>query len=104
MPRSRKEKGHYGSAYRRLRSTVLAEEIICYLCGEGVDKTLHWRHPGAPQLHLLIPLTRGGSWRDRQNARLTHRLCNIRQNNKLEGEVAVTHQRPESHWVVCADP
>lgn len=102
MPRTRKEKGHFGGGYRALRSRVLLEEAICYLCGEGVDKTLPWRHPGAPQLHLIIPITRGGSWRDRSNAKLTHRLCNVRQSNRLDGEVA--HVEPGDRWVIADEP
>lgn len=87
VQRSRKEKGHYGSKYRSLRTAVLLEENYCYLCGEQVDKDLHWMDNGAPQLHLLVPITQGGSWRDRKNARLAHRLCNVRQGNKWDGTV-----------------
>lgn len=87
MPRTRKEKGHYGSRYRQLRSRVFLEEQLCYLCEQYVDQTLHWMDPGAPQLHLLVPLTQGGSWRDRSNARLAHRNCNLRQGNHWDGTV-----------------
>lgn len=107
MPRSRREKGHYGHAYRRMRAEVFARSITCYLCGEAVDKGLYWRLPGAPQLHLIIPLTRGGSWRDRNNAVLTHRLCNIRQSNRLEGEerrTAATRHQWDDRWIVAEDP
>lgn len=102
-PRSRKDKGHYGSGYRRLRSIVFSEEQLCWLCEEFVDQTLHWMNPGAPQLHLSVPLTQGGSWRDRRNCHLVHRSCNIRQGNKFEGQVQ--HRRPEEPaWVIGAEP
>lgn len=104
MPPKRRDKGHYGSKYNRMRSEVLASEKVCYLCGEWVDQTLDWRDDGAPQIHMVIPLTRGGSWRDRNNLHLTHRICNIRQGNKLEGEVAHSLREQVGAWVVGETP
>lgn len=106
MPRTRRERGHYGRHYRNLRATVLVEEQVCYLCGEWVDKTLDWRNPGAPQVHFVVPVTQGGSWRDRRNARLTHARCNVRQGNKWDGTVdhsAGPRQRDDVSWAVIGE-
>lgn len=104
MSRSRKEKGHYGSSWNRMRAEKLAGTPQCYLCGEAIDTSLDWRHPGAPQLHLIIPITKGGSWRDPNNARATHRICNLRQSNHDDG--TIDHGRPLSQqgWVIAETP
>lgn len=99
---SRKDRGHYGRPYLRMRSEIFATEKTCWICGEWVDQDLHWREDGAPQLHMVIPLTRGGSWRDRRNLHLTHRVCNIRQGNRLEGEARVRLTEPT--WIVGETP
>lgn len=105
MAKTRKERGHYGFTYRRIRAEIFATSVVCHLCGYAVDKTLPWRHPGAPQLHLRVPITKGGSWRDKNNMVLTHRICNIRQNNKMEGEVAHGLVADVSaHWIVSETP
>lgn len=109
MPRTRKEKGHYGRPWLRLRSQVMFEEQVCWLCGQWVDQNLHYLHPGAPQVHLSVPLTQGGSWRDRNNCHLAHRACNIRQSNKWEGTVDHSQgprdERGEAFiWVAGEEP
>lgn len=104
MPRSRKEKGHYGSSYRKLRSQVFLEEQLCWLCEKWVDQSLHWKDPGAPQLHLSVPLTQGGSWRDRRNCHLSHRRCNIRQSNHWEGTVDHSRRDDPGAWVAGLEP
>lgn len=104
MARSRKEKGHYGSVYRRLRSEKLAGTPPCYLCGEPIDTLLNWKHPEAPQLHLIVPVTKGGSWRDPNNTAPAHRRCNIRQSNHDDGAVWHGPQPDEGHWIAGEEP
>lgn len=100
---TRKEKGHYGRPYLRMRSEIFAAESACWLCGEWVDQTLNWRDDGAPQLHMVVPLTRGGSWRDKRNCHLAHRACNLRQGNKEDG--SVRHALPaQESWIVGETP
>lgn len=102
MPRTRRERGHSGGAFRSLRSRVFLEETFCFLCGYVVDKMLHHLDDGAPQLHYVIPLTQGGNPRDRQNARLTHRYCNNKQGNKMPGEV--DHSGLPNPWIDGLEP
>lgn len=56
---------------------------MCWLCGEEVDKTLKTPHPMSPEVHELIPVSRGGDPLDRKNCRLTHRRCNREQSNRM---------------------
>lgn len=72
-----------GHRRRQLRAKVLAEESVCYLCGEFVDKTIPTPHPMSPEVHELIPVSKGGDPLDRTNCRLTHRGCNRDQSNRL---------------------
>jgi hypothetical protein len=88
---------HNGNGHRRreLRRRVLAEEHVCALCGEPVDKSLTYRtdkhgpkcrgisecrgcipHPRRAEIDEDIPRSRGGSPYDRGNCRLMHRECN----------------------------
>ena len=67
----------------QIRKRVLSEESNCWLCGEPVDTTLPPHQPGSPEVHEIIPVSRGGDPLDRDNCRLTHRLCNDRQGNRL---------------------
>lgn len=100
---SRKEKGHYGSVYNRLRLQMIESTPWCYLCGEWVDKDLHWMDPGAPQIHLVVPRAKGGSWRDRENLAVTHRSCNRRQGDQWDGTVDHTGGS-DNLWVAGEDP
>lgn len=78
----RKKNGHR----RRLaRADVLATEELCGICGQPVDKTLHFRDPGAPEVDEIIPVSLGGSPLQRENLRLAHRVCNQRRGNGLGG-------------------
>lgn len=100
----RKSRGHYGSRYRRLRSEKLAGVPPCYLCGELIDTTLPWRHPGAPQIHMIVPVTKGGSWHDPNNCVPAHRLCNIKQSNHDDGTISHRLNQRTEAWVVGETP
>lgn len=102
MAKTRKEKGHYGRVYLRMRAEVLASEPFCYLCEQWINPDLHYLDPGAPQLHLIVPLAKGGSWRDRSNCRATHRLCNRKQSDQWDG--AVSHGPELQPWVADEEP
>lgn len=74
------------SRRNKVVARVKAEESDCWLCGLPVDKTLPPRLPTSPEVHEVIPVSRGGDPYDRANCHLTHRLCNQRQGNRLPGE------------------
>jgi len=68
-----------GHARRKLRAAVLASEDVCHLCGGLVDKSLRWPHPMSPEVDHVVPVSVGGHPYARSNARLAHRICNLRK-------------------------
>jgi 5-methylcytosine-specific restriction endonuclease McrA len=92
MSVSRYKNGH---RRRQVRAQVLAEETHCWICGQVVDKTLHYLNGGAPQVDELLPVSLGGSPIDRTNCRLAHRNCNIRRGNgtKIRNSPTTTIKR-----------
>lgn len=78
------------NGYRRdqVRARVLAEEDICALCGELVDKALKTPDPGSPEVDEIVRIRDGGDPFDRANCRLTHRRCNRYRDVKARAEVA----------------
>lgn len=78
---------------RRARDALIkrvkAEETHCFLCGGIVDKSLPYTNPGAPEVHELIPVSLGGDPLDRDNVRLTHKLCNQKQGNKRMSNMGI---------------
>jgi len=80
-----KRNPRYANGHRRrqLRAQVLAEEEICWLCGELVDKDLPPLHPMAAEVDEIVPVSLGGSPYDRANVRLSHRLHNQQRGNGL---------------------
>jgi 5-methylcytosine-specific restriction endonuclease McrA len=72
-----------GHRRRQVRAQVLAEEDVCALCGQLVDKTLPAGLPGSPEIDEVVPISLGGNPYDRRGCRLTHRLCNQRRGNGL---------------------
>lgn len=52
-----------------------AEVYICALCNEPIE--------GEPvSLDHIVPVSRGGDWRDINNLQPTHHLCNTRRGSK----------------------
>lgn len=80
-----------GSKRDKLIARVRREETHCWLCGHWIDQTLKTPHPGSPEVHEIIPVSKGGSPYDRANCHLTHRACNRRQSNKLD---PIEHRPP----------
>ena len=78
MGNPRRANGHRRDKVRR---RVLAEEDTCWLCGQVVDKSLHYLEPMAPEVDEVVPVSLGGSPFDRSNCRLAHRQCNQRRGN-----------------------
>ena len=80
MSNPRRANGHRRD---QLRAKVLAEENVCWLCGREVDKTIRTPDPMSPEVHELVPVSKGGDPLDRKNCRLTHRRCNRDQGDRM---------------------
>lgn len=70
-----------GSRRRALRKRILAEEDVCALCGDLVDKTLKTPDPYSPEVDEIMPFSLGGDPLARSNTQLAHRICNQRKGN-----------------------
>lgn len=70
-----------------VRKKVLATHDHCAICGRPVDKTLSQYDPMAPEVDEIVPVSRGGSPYDIDNLQLTHRVCNERKGNRMEGDI-----------------
>lgn len=93
-PKSNPRKAN-GHRRREVCKRVLAEETHCWYCHNPVDKTLPAGHDLAPEVHEIIPVSRGGSPIERANTTLTHRLCNRIIGNRTPNELAQqTHPKP----------
>lgn len=94
-PNPRRQNGHRRN---ELRQRVLARDTHCWLpsCGRPVDKTLPAGLDDSPEVHELIPVSRGGSPYDLSNCVLTHRACNRWISNRTPDEVmaALGHGKP----------
>lgn len=80
-----------GHRRRQVVARVLREEHDCYLCHTPVDKTIKTPDDRSPEVHEIIPVSRGGSPTHRANVRLTHRVCNRRQGNRID---PIDHRPP----------
>ena len=76
--RGRRSKGHYDTAYLKLRAQAIREHPWCGACG----------HPGDPGNPLtgdhLVPLAHGGR-NERANIVVLCRACNSRKGAKRAG-------------------
>lgn len=78
-----------GSRRRNVVARVLARDDHCWLCKQPVDKTLRGTtNLGAPEIHEIIPVSRGGSPYTLANCTLTHRRCNQWIGNRTPAELA----------------
>lgn len=82
-----------GSRRRNLRARVLARDERCWLCKRIVDKTLKTPHPMSPEVHELIPVSRGGDPYDLKNCVLTHRTHNRWIGARTPDEITNTIRR-----------
>lgn len=89
-----------GHTRDKIRERVIREETHCWLCGHEVDKTIRFAqgqhkqncnkpycdgcvlHPMSPEADEIMPVSKGGSHIDRNNIRLSHRICNQRRGNR----------------------
>ena len=87
MTNPRRTNGHRRN---QIRTRVLAEEDTCWapFCRKPVDKTTPPGLPTSPEVHEIIPVSRGGSPYERSNTVLTHRECNRIIGNRTPAELA----------------
>jgi 5-methylcytosine-specific restriction endonuclease McrA len=83
-----------GHRRNQVRARVLAEEDICWLCDELVDKTLPPFLDGSPEVDEIVPIALGGSPIDRSNCRLSHRICNVRRGQETKAQLRATRAQP----------
>lgn len=95
-----------GHRRRELRRRVLAEETLCALCDQPVDKTLktipggHYKkcpgppcqgclpHPMRAEVDEIVPRAKGGSPLSRDNTTLMHR-----EHNQFKGTLSLEQAR-----------
>lgn len=93
-----------GHRRNQTRDRVYARDHTCWLCGHPVDKTLPPRLPSSPEIHELIPVSRGGSPYDLDNCVLSHRQCNQWIGNRTPNELARDKRhRPELSTTTLID-
>ena len=76
-----------GSAWRKARAQVIAEETHCGFCRELVDKSLRFPHRDSPSVDHIVPWTMGGLTYERSNLRLAHLGCNSSAGGRLSVHV-----------------
>ena len=57
-----------GHRRRKLRAQILAEEDLCHICGQLVDKDAPHLDPGEAVIDEIHPVSKGGSPYARDNA------------------------------------
>jgi 5-methylcytosine-specific restriction endonuclease McrA len=80
------------NSHRRnqIRARILNDEDTCWapFCRKPVYKTTPPGLPSSPEVHEIIPVSRGGSPYERSNCTLTHRECNRIIGNRTPQELA----------------
>ena len=95
MGNPRRANGHRRDQVRR---RVLTEESDCWLCGQPVDVTLPPFLPDSPEVDEVIPVSLGGDPLDRNNCRLSHRLCNVRRGNGTKQAKPIAEIKRVREW------
>lgn len=78
---------------RGRRNRIVATTIyqlhcgLCGRCGQAIDATLHYTHPGALTIGHVIPISKGGT-NVLENLRPEHRRCNLSAGNREPRPVA----------------
>lgn len=83
-----------GHRRRETVARVKARDHLCWLCKLPVDKTLKTPHPLSPEVHEIIPVSRGGSPTSMDNCTLTHRRCNQWISDRTPAELARENRTP----------
>lgn len=75
-----------GNARRKLRARLRAEGRPCHICGMPIDYGLPAGDPWSFEVDELVPVSRGGDPLDYSNVDATHRICNQRRGNRMDGD------------------
>lgn len=78
--------GNHQTAYEKHRKIIIAQQDVCALCGQPVDKTLKFPHPMSASVDHIIPIAKGGHPSALDNLQLTHLICNQVKSSKLTME------------------
>lgn len=80
---------HKGSAWQAARAKALRGATTCHICLRPLDRDAYTgqfiykgRHPLAPSVDHVIPVSRGGDPYDPANLRPCHYGCNARRGNR----------------------
>ena len=71
-----------GSARRRVRAWLKAQQRPCHICGMPIDYSLPAGHPMSFEVDELVPVSKGGSPYRTDNVDAAHRICNERRGNR----------------------
>jgi 5-methylcytosine-specific restriction endonuclease McrA len=75
---SARGEGRTDRQWRKIRAQVLAEESVCWLCGNWIDQRLSGRHPLGPTVdHVDFNRRNCARW----NLRAAHHSCNSSRGN-----------------------
>jgi len=74
--------GSAKSEYDKNRKRILAEQEVCALCGQPVDKHLKFPHPMSASIDHIVPIAKGGHPSAYENLQLTHLICNQVKSSK----------------------
>lgn len=67
--------------YRRERAAILKGDVVCWLCGQPIDKALAWPDPMSASADHVLPHADGGS-DSRQQMKPAHLGCNSRRGRR----------------------
>jgi 5-methylcytosine-specific restriction endonuclease McrA len=71
-------------SYRRNRARVLRDTDVCWICGQWIDPTLVFPHPGSKVADHHVPWSKGGS-NQAANLRAAHHECNTARGDGTIG-------------------
>ncbi|MFF5793691.1 HNH endonuclease [Paeniglutamicibacter sp. NPDC012692] len=77
------------ASWQRARAKIIAEQELCHLCGEAVDKQAKAPDPTSPSVDHITPWSQGGTDAI-ENLALAHLGCNIKRGKKPLDEVRRT--------------
>lgn len=90
------KRGRSGRPYERLKKEIYVR-VYCEICGKPCRYDLGPRHPLAPSVDHIIPLSMGGHPTAVGNARLVHYGCNSSRGNGTRGTKSATRPRSRDY-------
>lgn len=78
--------GWGGRRAQQIRTRMMRQSDVCWICGDRIDVTLHYLDPGAFSVDHVTPRARGGT-DDPSNLRPAHRRCNRAKSDNTHAPV-----------------